>query len=256
MSDNNGHALRIAAVGDLHVHEKPQNLYRGFFADVSKNADVLVLCGDLTGIGLPVEAENLAMDLGACTIPIVAVLGNHDHQTGHVDEVKKILKAAKVHFLDDEPLEIGNVGFAGVKGFAGGFNRYMLTSFGEDAIKSFVNESINESLKLEHALRTLNTDKVVVALHYSPIVQTLHGEPPEIFPFLGSSRLAETIDLFDVSMVFHGHAHHGTYEGRTNRGVPVYNVAYELMRRMNSDQPYALLEVGADAPAEIATELH
>jgi Icc-related predicted phosphoesterase len=238
-----GKPIRIAAVGDIHVHDKPAGAFRAFFSDVSKEADVLVLCGDLTATGAASEAENLAADVAECTIPVLGVLGNHDHQSGQVDDVRKILRASKFHLLEDEPFVYDNVGFAGVKGFCGGFNRYMLTSFGEDVIKRFVAEAVNESLKLENSLRALTTEKTVVALHYSPVTQTLQGEPPEIFPFLGSSRLAEAIDMFDVSAVFHGHAHHGTYEGHTNKGVPVYNTCLELVRSRNPDRPYVLLEL-------------
>ena len=236
--------IKVAAVGDLHVHDKPvDGSLRTLFADISTHAEVLALCGDLTTMGLPSEAENLAAELTACAIPVVAVLGNHDHESGQVEEFKKILKAAKVHFLGDETFIYKDVGFAGVKGFGGGFNRYMLTSFGEEAIKKFVGEALHEALKLENSLSSLNTEKTVVVLHYSPITATLKGEPVEIFPFLGSSRLAETIDLFDVSVVFHGHAHHGSYEGKTNKGVPVYNTCLELVRAKDPAQPYVLVEM-------------
>jgi Icc-related predicted phosphoesterase len=243
MSENGHKPLRVAAVGDLHVHEAPASAYRQLFTQISSKADVLVLCGDLTNIGTVAEAEALAADLSACTIPVVGVLGNHDHQSGHGDEVRKILRAAKMIVLDDDTFEYEGVGFAGVKGFAGGFNKHMLTSFGEEPIKTFVNEAVKESLKLENAIRTLGTERVVVALHYSPIAQTLEGEPPEIYPFLGCSRLAETIDLFDVDMVFHGHAHHGSHEGKTHKGVPVFNCCFELMQKRNAEQPFALVEV-------------
>jgi Icc-related predicted phosphoesterase len=235
--------LRIAAVGDLHAHEKPHELFRDFFKQLSAKADVVVLCGDLTHMGTVAEAENLGAGIASGGIPVVGVLGNHDYQSGRADDIRKTLRAAGMIMLEDEAYELHGVGFAGVKGFAGGFNRYMLTSFGEDVIKAFVNEAINEALKLENALRTLNTPKVVVALHYSPVMDTLRGEPLEIYPFLGSSRLAETIDLFDVDMVLHGHAHKGTYEGKTHKGVPVYNCALELMNKLHADQPYALLEI-------------
>lgn len=235
--------VRIAAVGDLHVHEKPKGMFRGYFEELSQKADVLVLCGDLTTTGLPAEAENLAADLNASTIPVLGVLGNHDHESGHADQVREILRSANLVWLDEEPFVAGHVGFTGVKGFGGGFGRHMLTSFGEDANKKFVAESLAESLKLEKTLQALSTEKTVVALHYSPIPQTLYGESPEIFPFLGSSRLAETIDLFDVSVVFHGHAHHGTFQGRTNRGIPVYNTCLELVRARDPRQPYALVEI-------------
>jgi Icc-related predicted phosphoesterase len=236
--------VRVAALGDLHMHDRPADAtLRTLFGDISSHADVLALCGDLTTLGLPSEAENVALELSACSIPVVAVLGNHDHESGQVDEVKKILKSAKVHLLGDETFIYQHVGFAGVKGFGGGFHRYMLTSFGEDAIKRFVAEAIHESLKLENALTTLNTEKTVVVLHYSPIPGTLRGEPVELYSFLGSSRLAEAIDQFDVSVVFHGHAHHGTFEGKTNRGVPVYNACLELVRSKDPARPYVLVEL-------------
>jgi len=236
--------VRVAAVGDLHVHDQPNNGdLRTVFNHISQNADILALCGDLTTLGHPSEAENLAAELSSVAVPIVAVLGNHDHEGGYSEEIKKILKSVKVHFLGEETYTHRDIGFAGVKGFCGGFGRHMLTSFGEDAIKKFVGEALQESLKLENALRTLSTEKTVVVLHYSPIAGTLQGEPLEIFPFLGSSRLAEAIDSFDVSVVFHGHAHHGTYEGKTHKGVPVYNACLELVRNRNPEQPYALIEM-------------
>lgn len=236
--------LRVAALGDIHIHENSTDALQQVFTEVSQNADVLVLCGDLTHLGLPQEAERLANDLRACRIPVVAVLGNHDYQSGHADEVKKILKLAKVNMLDEsETFELNGVGFAGVKGFGGGFDKHMLSPFGEDAIKHFVTEAVNESLKLEIALQGLRTEKIIVALHYAPIAGTVAGEPPEIFPFLGSSRLAETIDHFDVTAIFHGHAHHGTYEGKTTKGTPVYNCCFQLMQRVAPDRMYALIEV-------------
>ena len=237
--------VKFAAVGDLHIHDKPvDSSLRTLLLDISHNAEVLALCGDLTTLGLSSEAQNLASELRNCTIPVVAVLGNHDHESGQCEEIKKVLREANVHFLGEETFTFRDVGFAGVKGFCGGFGRHMLTSFGEEGIKKFVGEALHESLRLENALQRLTTEKSVVVLHYSPIMATLKGEPPEIFPFLGSSRLAETIDAFDeVVAVVHGHAHHGTYEGKTNKGVPVYNTCLELMRARNPDQPYALLEI-------------
>jgi Icc-related predicted phosphoesterase len=193
---------------------------------------------------MPAEAEKLASDLKACRIPVVAVLGNHDYQNGHADEVKKILRTAKVVVLDEnETFELKGVGFAGVKGFGGGFNKHMLTPFGEETVKNFVSEAVNESLKLEVALNGLRTEKTVVLLHYAPIAGTVVGEPPEIYPFLGSSRLAETIDHFDVNVIFHGHAHHGTREGKTTKGIPVYNCCLQLMQQASPQQPYTLVEV-------------
>lgn len=235
--------LRVAAVGDLHVGEDHKHPYRDLFAHVSNEADVLVLCGDLTNFGKTVEAEILAEDLLACTIPVLGVLGNHDYECGQPEEVSRILHEAGMRVLDGEALEVEGVGFAGAKGFIGGFGRSMLSAFGETAIKDFVQASVDENLKLETALRMLRTERTVVALHYSPIAETLAGEPPEIFAFLGSARLGETIDRFDgISAVFHGHAHRGAFEGRTLRGRPVYNVARPLLAN-EFGREYAIIEV-------------
>lgn len=237
-------SLRVAAVGDLHVHQNSTESLEKLFDSVSQNADVLALCGDLTHLGLPQEAERLVNDLRACRVPVVAVLGNHDYQSGQAEEVKKILRAGKVVMLEEtETFELQGVGFAGAKGFGGGFDRHMLTPFGEESIKQFVTEAVNESLRLEVALNSLRTEKSVVVLHYAPIAATVVGEPQEIFPFLGSSRLAETIDHFDVNVIFHGHAHHGTFEGKTTKGTPVYNCCLKLVESVNPEQPYALVNV-------------
>jgi len=233
--------LRVAAMGDLHVTEDHSVSYRDLFGDISRQADVLVLTGDLTDLGKPREAELLAEDLRACAIPVVAVLGNHDYECGCVELVSAIVKQAGVHLLDGSSVEIEGVGFVGVKGFAGGFGRRMLGAFGESAIKTFVAEATNEAMRLENAMRGVKSRRAVVVLHYAPIPETVEGEPLEIFPFLGSSRLAETIDRFKVSAVVHGHAHRGRYEGRTPGGAPVYNVA-QYIEKPNG-RPYALLEM-------------
>src|SRR5215467_460204 len=243
MSDEPG-SLRVVAIGDLHVHHNADETLQRVFDKVSQNADVLALCGDLTNLGLPQEAERLVNDLRSCRVPVVAVLGNHDYQSGRGEELKQILRAGKVVVLEEtETFEIKGVGFAGAKGFCGGFDKHMLAPFGEEPIKHFVNEAVSESLKLEVALNSLRTDKIVVVLHYAPIPGTVVGEPLEIYPFLGSSRLAETIDHFDVNVVFHGHAHHGACQGKTTKGTPVYNCCMQLMQTINPDQPYVLVEV-------------
>ncbi|AWK85692.1 metallophosphoesterase family protein [Azospirillum thermophilum] len=234
--------LTVAAIGDIHVGETSAHPYRDLFQEIAGRADVLALCGDLTNHGKPREAEVLAEDLRAIGIPVVAVFGNHDHECGHVEEVQRILEQAGVRFLDGSPLEIRGVGFAGVKGFGGGFGNLMLDSFGEPVIKQFVHEAVGEAMRLESALRQLETERVFVVLHYAPIAATVEGEPREIFPFLGSSRLAETIDRFEtVRAVAHGHAHHGTYRGETLRGTPVYNVAQTIPKE--GGRPYALIEL-------------
>src|SRR5262245_60442937 len=233
--------LKVATIGDLHVKEDKTHSFRELFAEMSQAANVLVLCGDLTDTGKPKEAEILAEDLRACSVPVIAVLGNHDYESDQADKVAEILKTAGVHLLDGHSYEVDGVGFVGVKGFIGGFGRRMLSAFGETTIKSLVAESLNEAMRLENAMRAVKSRRAVVVLHYAPIVGTVEGEPLEIFPFLGSSRLAETIDRFTVSAVVHGHAHRGKYEGRTPGGAPVYNVAMHIEKP--TGRPYALLEV-------------
>lgn len=236
--------LKIAAVGDLHVREQSEGSLQEFFSSVSEKADILVICGDLTDHGLPSEAKVLAKELNACRIPVVGVLGNHDFESNKQEEVKKILTESTMTILDGEPsFTYQEVGFAGVKGFGGGYEKYVLGAFGEPTIKQFAHESVNEALRLETALSRLATEKKVVLLHYSPIRATIEGESPEIFPFLGSSRLVEPIETFDATVVFHGHADYGTYSGKTTKGIPVYNVAMPLLKRMQPDQPFALIEV-------------
>jgi Icc-related predicted phosphoesterase len=235
--------MRLAAIGDLHVGENMQAPYRDLFAKVSQDADVLALCGDLTNFGKTVEAEILAEDIRACAIPVVGVLGNHDFECGQPAEVARILHDAGMRVLDGDPLEIDGVGFAGCKGFIGGYGRNMLSAFGEPEIKAFVQASVDENLKLESSLRMLRTDRIVVVTHYSPILDTVEGEPPEIFPFLGSARMGETIDRFDgVKVALHGHAHRGAYAGKTPRGVPVHNVARPVLNR-DLGLEYAVFEI-------------
>ena len=236
-------AVTLAAIGDLHVSETCHNRYRALFEEISDAADVLALAGDLTNFGKPSEAEILAEDLRACTIPVVAVLGNHDYDCGVPQEVAAILQQAGVTVLGEQAAVVEGVGFAGAKGFIGGFGRGELGAFGEEAIKSFVDESRNEARLLENALRSLRTERTVAVLHYAPIPETVEGEPLEIYPFLGSSRLAHAIDRVDnVKAVVHGHAHRGTYHGRTPGGIPVYNCAQYVVEAAFG-RPYALIEV-------------
>jgi Icc-related predicted phosphoesterase len=233
--------VRIAGIGDLHVAETSAGTWRELFAEISERADVLALCGDLTNLGALREAEILAAELGAARIPVVGVLGNHDFECGQPEEVRRILRDAGILLLEGKPVEIQGVGFAGAKGFAGGFGARMLTPFGEPAIKQFVAEGVEEAMRLETALRALRTERRVVVLHYAPVAATVEGEPKEIFPFLGSSRLAEAIDRFGVSAVLHGHAHLGTYAAATEKGIPVYNCSRSVSKP--SGRPYALIEI-------------
>src|SRR5215203_4698434 len=235
--------LRVGATGDLHVTEDSVAPYREMFTEISGAADVLVLCGDLTNFGKTSEAEILAEDIKSCSIPVIGVLGNHDYECGQPEHVAEILHEAGMTILDEQAVEIEGVGFAGVKGFMGGYGRGELAPFGEPIAKAFVDEAMNEARKLENGLRSLRTDRSVAVLHYSPSIETLEGEPLEIFQYLGSARLADAIDRFDhVKAVVHGHAHHGAYEGRTMRGTPVYNVAQFVVREQFK-RPYALLEI-------------
>jgi Icc-related predicted phosphoesterase len=240
---SDGGKMTVAAIGDLHVMEDSVAPYRELFTEISGSADVLLLAGDLTNFGKTSEADILAEDLRACTIPVLGVLGNHDYECGQPDEVCEILRSAGMIVLDEQAHEIDGVGFAGVKGFLGGFGRGELAPFGEPIVKAFVDEALNEARKLENQLRSLRTERSVAMLHYSPVVGTIEGEPHEIFQYLGSQRLCEPIDRFDhVKAVVHGHAHHGSYEGQTPLGKPVYNVA-QFVVRPKFGRPYALIEI-------------
>jgi Icc-related predicted phosphoesterase len=237
--------VRIAAVGDLHFgrdgHGPP---LRTLFADLLERADVLALCGDLTDTGEPEDARALLRALSPATMPTVAVLGNHDCEAGKLAEVSRVLCEGGVHVLDGTSFEVHGVGFAGVKGFAGGFGRRALGPWGEQVIKLFVQEALNEAMKLESALAKLRTAQRIALLHYAPIVGTVEGEPVEIYPFLGTSRLEEPLIRYPVNAVFHGHAHRGAPEGRTVNGTPVYNVARPLLQRLHPQRPpFKLLEL-------------
>jgi Icc-related predicted phosphoesterase len=236
---------RIAAIGDIHVREGDKGKWIEFFKEVSHKADVLVIAGDLTDTGDEMEAQVLADEIKSCSIPVVAVLGNHDYEKGRHKLIRQILLKEGIHILDGEAVIIGDVGFAGVKGFGGGFDRSMLSFFGEGAMKAFVQEAVDEALHLDRALSRLQAEtadiKKIAVLHYSPVSETVVGEPEAIFPFLGCSRLAEPLNRHKVAAAFHGHAHIGTFEGRTNDDVPVYNVSRPLLMKMGI--PFYVLEV-------------
>ena len=232
-----GSVVRIAALADLHCTKTSQGAFQTLFTQVSDAADIAVIAGDLTDYGLPEEAAVLARELTALRIPAAAVLGNHDIESGKADEVCRILAAAGLKMLDGDACELLGVGIAGVKGFGGGFGRHALGPWGETIVKQFVHEAVDEALKLEAAFARLRTKHLVALLHYSPVQQTVEGEPPEIYPFLGSSRLEEPIGRYPVSLVVHGHAHRGQLEGRTTSGVPVYNVSMPLLTRTYADRP-------------------
>lgn len=248
-------SYRVAAVGDLHCTKASAGSFAPWLEGVSQHADVLLLCGDLTDYGLPEEAHVLVKELSVVRIPVLAVLGNHDYESSQRDAVIDILRQGGVKLLVGESHLVGDTGFVGTKGFAGGFGAYTLGPWGEPTTKRFVQDAIDEALLLEAGLARLRTKRRVGVLHYSPIQATVEGEPVAIHPFLGCSRLEEPLLRYPVDVVFHGHAHRGQPEGRTRNGVPVYNVAMPLLKRLYPDQPpYRVVDLNA-LPARETAEM-
>src|SRR5579872_4139474 len=235
--------MRIAATADLHFNPQSYAKLQDQFERVRHEADTLVLAGDLTNYGQPNEMEPLLNVLVRLRIPTIVVLGNHDYESGKEEELCRMMVAAGVKVLDGTAYERDGVGFAGTKGFVGGFGRAMLTGFGEREIKTFVQASIDEALKLERAMSQLRTTKRVVVVHYSPVADTVEGEAKEIFPFMGTSRLAEVVDRHGADLVLHGHAHHGRIDGRTPGGVPVHNVAISLLQAQQPSSVYRIFDL-------------
>ncbi|WP_312792650.1 metallophosphoesterase [Sphingobacterium sp.] len=238
----------IAALGDIHMNASQHGKWKSKFEDISHKAKVLLLCGDLTDTGDEEEADLLIAELQSITIPVLAVLGNHDYEKGRQKQIRQILTDNKITVLDGEATVIENIGFAGVKGFGGGFDRYMLSMFGEDGMKSFVQEAVNESLLLDRALARLEQEhadiKKVALLHYAPIAETVYGEPEQIYPFLGSTHLVEPLQRRKVSAAFHGHAHAGKFKALSPTGVPIYNVAVPVLKAHHgNDTCFALIDI-------------
>jgi Icc-related predicted phosphoesterase len=242
--------VRVAAVGDLHCTKTSQGAFQPLFAAIRDAADLLLLAGDLTDYGLPEEAQILARELSALRIPVVAVLGNHDRESGREVDVSRVLSESGTIVLDGDAAEVKGVGIAGVTGFGGGFGKHALAPWGEPVIKQFVHAAVEEALKLEKALARLRTPSLIALMHYSPVQRTVDGEPLEIYPFLGSSRLEEPIGRYPVSLVFHGHAHRGQPEGATSSGAAVYNVSLPLLTRVFPDRlPFRVFNVAvAETP--------
>jgi Icc-related predicted phosphoesterase len=235
--------MRIAATADLHFTPQRYGALRDQMNRVRDEADVLVVAGDLTNYGQPEEMEPLLNALVRLRVPVIVVLGNHDFESGKEAELARMMTDEGIKVLDGSAYERDGVGFAGTKGFVGGFGRGMLTAFGEIEIKNFVRAGIDEAVKLERAMSQLRTEKRVVVLHYSPIAATVEGEAPEIFPFLGTSRLAEVVDRHGANLVVHGHAHHGKLEGKTTAGVPVHNVAITLLQAQTPSTVYRIFDI-------------
>jgi Icc-related predicted phosphoesterase len=239
--------LRLAAIADIHCTKKSVDSLRSLLSAMAHKTDILLLGGDLCDAGLPEEAEILAREIAILKVPVVAVLGNHDFEAGKAAEIVEILSNAGVNVLDGKSCEIYGIGFAGVKGFAGGFNETALQPWGEPTIKAFVHEAVEEALKLESALAGLRTPNRIALLHYSPIVETVIGEPPEIFPFLGSSRLEDPLNRYAIAAVFHGHAHRGSPAGLTKTGVRVFNVAKSVLQNVSAASPFKIFEIDSAA---------
>jgi uncharacterized protein len=235
--------MRIAATADLHFSPQSYDRIREPLARVREEADVLVVAGDLTNYGKPEEMHSLLNALVRLRVPIIAVLGNHDYESNQEQELMKLMTAEGIKVLDGSSYERDGIGFAGAKGFIGGFGRGVLTAFGEREVKAFVQASIDETMKLERALSMLRTEKTVIVTHYAPVCETVLGEPQEIWPYLGSSRLAEVIDRHGAVLALHGHAHHGKLDGKTTAGVPVHNVALSLLMGTNGGKPYRIFDV-------------
>ena len=231
--------IRIAALGDLHAGPDAASQLREAFSRVSDDADVLLLAGDLTRTGEPPEARVLADALADAALPVVAVLGNHDHHADRPAEVREVLASAGVRVLEGEAttIEVGGttVGVAGIKGFGGGFAGACATEFGEPETKAYIRHTKDRAEALERALVTLDAGVRVALMHYAPVRATIQGEHPEIFPWLGSFLLAEACDRGGANLVVHGHAHAGRERGRTPAGIPVRNVALPVIER-----PYAI----------------
>jgi uncharacterized protein len=235
--------VRIAATADLHYSAQSSVLLKEQLNAVRNEADVLIVAGDLTNFGKPEEMEPLINVLVRLRLPTIAVLGNHDYESDRQSELIRMLNSEGIKVLDGTGYERDGVGFAGTKGFVGGFGRGMLTAFGEAEVKAFVKASIDEALKLERAMSQLRAAKRVVVLHYSPIAATVVGEAPEIHASLGSSRLAEVIDRHGADLVVHGHAHHGTLTGTTTAGIPVHNVAITLLQAQEPSSAYRIFDI-------------
>ncbi len=235
--------MRVAAAADIHAREGDVGRLHALVRDVAQDADVLVLGGDLTDLGRLEQAEVLLEAFDDCSIPVIATLGNHDYESGNAEEISRLLAESRVHLLDRSSVVIDGVGFSGVKGFGGGFDGTLINSFGEGIFKAFVSEGILESEALKNELRKLGTERRVAVLHYAPIRETVEGEPPEIYAFLGTSRLGAALDEGGAAVAFHGHAHNGAFKGETPGGVPVFNVSLPVLEQEGLEKPYHVVEV-------------
>ncbi|HYU59029.1 MAG TPA: metallophosphoesterase [Actinomycetota bacterium] len=225
--------IRVAATGDLHFGQDSAGTLRPHLDGLARDADLLLIAGDLTKAGEPDEAAVLAAELRDLPVPAVAILGNHDHHADREDEVAAAVEDAGVAVLRERGTVVHvaglRVGIAGAKGFGGGFPGASASDFGEPEMKAFVRHTKNIAVLFEAALAELEADLRIALLHYAPVRETLEGEPLEIYPFLGSSLLGEAIDRAGADLALHGHAHRGSEHGRTPGGVEVRNVALSVI---------------------------
>ncbi len=235
--------MRLAAVADIHLKEEDHEKNVRGFSVVNDLADALVIAGDFTNHGTPDEMRACLSVLEHVRIPIVAVLGNHDHESGHQDELAGMLRLAGVHLLDGHCHEVDGVGFAGTKGFCGGFAPYELMPFGETSIKTFVEIAEREAIKLDYGLAQLQTPIKVAVTHYAPVKETVVGEPEPIFPFLGSSRLERALDRHKPALALHGHAHKGTFSAEMQYGTRVCNVALHILHGRGEKHPFTIFNL-------------
>jgi Icc-related predicted phosphoesterase len=237
--------VRVAAVGDVHVGLDSAGRLRAGLDGLAGEADLLLLAGDLTHRGRVEEAKVLVEELRGVGVPVVAVLGNHDYHSDEQDPITQVLTDAGIRLLEGDAVtvEVGGrrVGIAGTKGFGGGFVGATASDFGEPEMKAFTRLTKRLAGRFERALASLDPTGVRVALlHFSPVAETLAGEPCELYPFLGSYLLAEAIDRAGADLALHGHAHRGSRTGVTSRGVPVRNVAQPVIGRA-----YEVFHLGA-----------
>ena len=241
--------IRIAAVGDVHLDDDTRGRFRPALEHLKDHADVLLLAGDLTRHGTVEEASSFATEFGGLDVPVVVVLGNHDHQSDQQAEVAEVLADAGITVLEGTSVVLDlnghKLGIAGAKGFGGGFAGACASAFGEREMKNFVGTTERVADQLGAALRAVECDALVALTHYAPVPETLAGEPLEIYPFLGSYLLGQAIDSAPTALALHGHAHAGSERGRTPGGVPVRNVAHPVIKQAYN--VYQLLSDEADA---------
>jgi Icc-related predicted phosphoesterase len=234
--------MRLAAVADIHIKAEDYESDVSRYSAVNELAELLVIAGDLTNHGKKDEMRACLNVLQHVRIPIVVVLGNHDHESGEQDELAGMLRVAGVHVLDGNCFEMEGVGLAGTKGFCGGFAPYELMPFGEGGIKNFVEIAENEATKLNYGLAQLRTPVKIAVTHYAPIKDTVIGEPEPIFPFLGSSRLERIIERHRPNLALHGHAHKGSFSGETKGKTKVCNVALHILQQKGETHPFTIFE--------------